>query len=52
MFWLIRCKVICGMFNFNVFDICLIFMEYLDVFLGFVRLKFLNYILGEKMFFL
>lgn len=52
MYWLIVYKVIYDMLNLDVFDLCIIFIEFFDVFLGFVRLKFLNYILGEKMVFL
>lgn len=51
MFWPTRCKVICGMSNFNVSDICSILMEHSDAPPGFVRLKLLNYTPGEKMVF-
>lgn len=52
MFWPTRCKVICGMSNFNVSDICSILMEHSEAPPGFVRLKLLNYTPGEKMVFL
>lgn len=52
MFWPTRCKVICGMSNFNVSDIFSILMEHSDAPPGFVRLKLLNYTQGEIMFFL
>lgn len=51
MFWPTRCKVICGMSNFNVSDIFSILMEHSDAPPGFVRLKLLNYTQGEIMVF-
>lgn len=49
MFWPTRCKVICGMSNFNVSDICSLLMEHSDAPPGFVRLKRLINTQGELM---
>lgn len=56
MFWYINNKVICEMFQFMgfyVFDENIIFMEYLENFLGFVKLKLFIFIRNlEYLYFL
>lgn len=41
MFWCKRCNNICDVLNFVDFYLCIMFMEYFVIFLGFVKLKFL-----------